>query len=79
MYIRLEKDFYWISIYINDVLHVLLDRSMFIGIQSWLEGDDKYVIEYYFKEGASITTEYNSKDKFEFILRELDSLLRIKK
>lgn len=64
-----------LRIYIRGFLHVHLDRSGPIHMQSWIErGAKTFVIEYT-TGGDTITCEYNSKKIFFSILKQLDGLL----
>lgn len=62
------------KIYINEKLHLLFKDENLNGLQSWIENDNKFVIEFYFKEGKSIIAEYEDRDLWETILKEIDNL-----
>jgi hypothetical protein len=57
----------------DGLIHISFRREDLIGIQSWRWGHDDYWIEYTLK-GGSMLTEYDSKEKFEIILRGLNEL-----
>lgn len=69
--IEIKVLFNTVSVYIDGVLHVRFKKDSWLGVQSWLEGEGKYCIEYYFNT-RSILTEYDSKDKWLAILLELN-------
>ena len=71
MRILVKATMAYLSITINEIPHLFFSLKEFQGFQSWLEGNEKYVIMYYFTNRTKIKTEYNSKEKFEFILNEL--------
>ena len=72
--IRVVLGYYALRIYMSGVLHLRLERSEFFGVSSWIDGGSKFCIEYHMV-GGSITTEYDSRAKFEAILKELDRVL----
>ena len=63
-----------IRIYFGDLLHLHVQRSKLLGIQSWRNGDKNYSIQYVMV-GGTVTTEYDDKEKFEAILKQLDKLI----
>lgn len=64
-----------IVIKFNGLLHVTFKRSNLISIQSWRQGENNYYIEYLFNEGNPLLTDYDSKEKWEEILKELEKVL----
>lgn len=63
----------WIKIFIGDLLHVTFNRHRLIGIQTWIQGDDdKYCVEFTFRGGATILSEYNTRDKWESVIKAID-------
>jgi hypothetical protein len=62
-----------IKIFINDVLHLMIKKDEFTGLQSWIIGDEKktYYIEFYLKSG-DILAEYDNKEKWTKILTLLN-------
>lgn len=62
-----------IRIYINELLHLSLRQDNLLGIQSYVFGysQNDYRIEFYLKE-TTIIVEYDTKDKWEQILRLID-------
>lgn len=73
------------KVYINDVLHLGVKKEEFTGVQSWLNpttpeersvgfGGMKYVIEITTKTNC-IKCEYDSREKWEAILKLLDKHL----
>lgn len=74
-----------LKIYINDVLHICVKKVELVGIQSWLNpttpeersvgfGGTKYVIEITTQTNC-IKCEYDTKEKWESILKLLDKHL----
>jgi hypothetical protein len=72
--IRVVKNTKNIKIYISNSLHLSVKTNEFIGLQSWID-DDYFVIQYYFSDGTTITSEYDIQAKWEAILQQLDSVL----
>lgn len=69
-----------IKIYINDLIHLLIKKDEFIGIQSWImeykligfiQITPKYFIEYITKT-RNILTEYDDIEKWKAILALLN-------
>lgn len=74
MQITITHKFSYLLIEINEIPHLCFKTIDFVGFQSWVDGSEKWVIEYYFASGCKITTEYNSTEKFEPIVKELKRL-----
>jgi hypothetical protein len=68
--IRVETDFYSLSIYINDRLHLKINLKQIIAIQSWINRKNKYIIEYSTKD-QDIRSEYQHKEDWQEILKQL--------
>lgn len=63
-----------IRIYFGGVLHLHLQRPVF-AVQSWvLMKEGKFTIQYT-TAGGEITSEYDSREKWEAILNGLDKIL----
>jgi hypothetical protein len=71
--IVIKSEFSVLKIFIDETLHLYLDKDKLLGIQSWIS-NDKYLIEYTLI-GNTITTEYNSHEKWVFILNLLNENL----
>jgi hypothetical protein len=74
MEIEVRPTFDRIAVLINGIPHLSLDREKLVGFQSWKE-NTRYTIEWTFSEGAVIITEYDDKDKWSAILKEVDVIL----
>ena len=75
MTITVALTFDRIVIYFDDVPHLSLQRDKLLGFQSWKDyGGKRYVIEWTL-DGASISTEYDSAEKWASILQQVDALL----
>ena len=64
-------------------MHLCINRRKLLGIQSWVDsasekeiqkgfGDKKWVIEFTFKNGKRIVSEYDIVTKWKYILKLLD-------
>lgn len=60
------------KIYINNILHLFILIPNLSGVQSWRE-NNCYYIEYTFKEGESIVSEY-TYDNWVTVLELIDTL-----
>ena len=74
MNVKIILDNYF-KVYIDDFLHLCIKNNHIIGIQSWKEtGINIWKIEYYIGDKIYLT-EYDSKKKWESVLKELDKIL----
>lgn len=71
---RVVLDHYAIRIYFGEILHLHIDRSKLLGMQSWTDGNFDYSIEYVMR-GGSVRTEYSDRGTWEAILKSLDGIL----
>lgn len=73
--IEVTQEFEAIVIRINGALHLWLDRKNLRAINSWIMlGRRQWFIEYVM-DGATFTTDYNVREKWEEILRQLEAVL----
>lgn len=64
------------KIYFNDTLHLAFSRREVIGLQSWTF-TGVFSIELTFRNGATITTEYDDVDKWKQILQLIEGELTL--
>jgi hypothetical protein len=69
--VKIVKKNNFIYIYISTLLHLVFKTDTYIGFQSWID-EDYYIIEHYFNNGTTIKSKYDTKDKWQAILKELD-------
>lgn len=64
------------EIYINDVLHLSIQRNLYGGLRSWREPMDKYQykIQITLKECQPMLLEYDTAEKWEQVLKELQKI-----
>ena len=74
MNIKSNSDSDYIKIYFDDVLHIKIEKIEIVGIQSY-KHKGKYYIEYSFKSGVVIESEYDNIEKWEVILKILDKII----
>ncbi len=67
-----------IVIRFHGLIHLHLRRSKYIGFQSWMQGEKNYLIEYSM-DGGSVLCEYDSREKWETIIRGLERVLLLEK
>lgn len=62
-----------IKIYMAGKLHLCIRRGTLLGFQSWISGEQnqRFFIEYYVNK-RSITTEYDTEEKWTSVLKILD-------
>lgn len=64
-----------LRIYIDDLPHVIIGGWP-AAMSSWIErGQTNFVIEFTLDDGASVTCEYEKREMFVEILRQLDKVL----
>lgn len=73
---KIVTNYHTIRIYFDDTLYMLINRKYFIGIQSWIEGGDRFCIEFY-THNTSILTEFDCIKKWKMLLEEIDKNLTI--
>lgn len=73
--IEVTPEFESIAIRIGGVLHLWFDRSKLLGVQSWVKtGRRQFFIELTM-EGGVITSDYDTQEKWETILSQLQAVL----
>lgn len=73
--VRYVPDVSTIKIVIDDLPHLILQRSELVGIQSWIAvGDKMWCIEFYTTHNT-ILCEYESQELWEKILKLLNKHL----
>lgn len=73
--IEVVPEFEAIIVRIGGVMHLWFERPKLLGVQSWvMVGKRQFFIELVM-DGGSITTDYDSREKWEAILRGLESVL----
>ena len=72
-----KKDFRSFRVYIDGLLHMCVPTQEFAGLKTWVDGDDNctYFIEFNLKSGGLLTTEYESKELWVEILKQLDDII----
>lgn len=78
MTVRIEvtPEFEAIAVRLNGVLHLWIDRTKFLGLSSWIiEGRCQFFIEVVM-EGGNITTDYDTREKWETVLAGIQSILQ---
>jgi hypothetical protein len=63
-----------VKIFISGILHIYFRREHLRGLQSWQFGKDQFVIEVKLKD-ATLTLEYDQREKWTAILTALDTCL----
>lgn len=68
--VKVETNFYSLSIYLDNCLHFKIKLKEVIAIQGWINREDKYIIEYSTAQ-TSIKCEYQHRAVWETILNQL--------
>lgn len=70
------SDFKNLKIFINDILHLSIEKKNYRGLQSWISGSlyHNYYIELYIKD-IKIRLEYDKEDIWKTILDLLNKNL----
>lgn len=77
MIITINKEGPIVKIHYDGLLHISFDREKFLGFQGYLDLDKSrapYCIEIILV-GNTIMAEYNSREKWEQILKAIDELI----
>lgn len=56
------------KIYFADVLHLAFVRRDFVGLQTW-KSTGLYTLQLTMRDGAEITAEYDTEDKWQSVIR----------
>lgn len=66
----------YIKIYINNILHIIINRDFFLSVRSWIYklDSDPYFIEINFKYGKT-TYQYDTKEKWIEVLNIINKYL----
>lgn len=65
----------YIRIYINGLLHLAIKEENLVAIQSYVSGTDaRYCIDYILKD-SYITSNYDTREKWQAVLKLLDENL----
>lgn len=64
--------FSYIKIYFNNGLLFACKKDEFIGMQAWVDGGNKWIIEMYTTHN-SILMEFDTKEKWEAVLTAIDT------
>ena len=77
MNVFIKKTNNQIKIYINDLLHLCIKIDEYIGMQSWIDDYSKYRynINFNFKNNTDILCEYDDRNLWVSILKQLDLAL----
>jgi hypothetical protein len=73
--IEVTPEFEAIVIRIGGIMHLWIDRTKLLGVQSWVKtGRRQFFIEFAMESGC-ITSDYDTREKWEAILSQLQSVL----
>ena len=72
--VKVTRDFYDLRIYFGDVLHLHIDNSKLLGMQSWTDSPNSFTIEYTLA-GGTLRTEYTTEAKWLKVLEGLEAVL----
>lgn len=61
-------------ILIHGNLHLAVDTTKLIGLQTWYYNPNFMYVEYYFKDGTKMKSEYNSEDLWMEVVKELNNI-----
>lgn len=74
MKLEIEINHYDIRVMIEGLPCVYILRKEFVGFQSWNDDESMFVVEFYTKTNK-ITTEWDTREKWEQVLKELNNKL----
>jgi hypothetical protein len=64
-----------VTLSFNGITHLRVKRSAFVAFQTWIEGEGHYRIEIVLTGGSAIRTEYDTRDKWVWVIEQLEKLL----
>lgn len=64
-----EQDY--LRVYFNGVMHLSLYIGGLVGVQSYVESASWYCIEYTFEKGAMIRSQYDNKEVWSEVLKQI--------
>lgn len=68
----------YVKIYINNILHLAINRKKLDNVQTWkndINEQSIYYLELSYKNGTKVIAEYNNIEKFQSVLKLIDSNL----
>jgi CRISPR/Cas system Type II protein with McrA/HNH and RuvC-like nuclease domain len=74
MKIEVQLNHYDLRVLIDSLPHVYILRKDFVGYQGWADDNTMFIVEYYTTHNK-IRTEFDSKQKWEEILKALNEKL----
>ena len=63
------------KVYVNNTLHLFIRQKELNGFESWIETENKFVIQFNFKNGEVMLSEYDNKNIWQEILKNLDNII----
>lgn len=63
------------KVYLNNILHLFIRQKELNAFESWIETENKFVIQFSFKNGKKMLCEYDNKHIWEQVLKELDNII----
>jgi hypothetical protein len=63
------------KIYFDDICHLAYVRSHVVGFQTWFSPPSMYSLEITFRDGATILTEYDDKEKWKTVIKLIEDNL----
>lgn len=59
----------------NGITHLRIKRSAYRALQAWIYGENTYCVEVVLADNASIRTEYDTAEKWKWVIEQLERLL----
>lgn len=72
--VKIAQSFLWIKVYINGKLHLSVRKDELVGLQSWIEGEGCWCIDWELKD-KTIYCEYSDIQIWSDILSEADKIM----
>ena len=71
--VKVKTNFYSLTITINNLTHLKININQLYGYQSWVDRENKCIIQYYCKNG-NIKCEYQDMKLWKDILKKLEGV-----
>lgn len=72
--VKIAQSYLWIKVYIKGKLHLSVKKDELVGLQSWIEGENRWCIDWELKD-KTISCEYSDIQIWSDILSEADKIM----
>lgn len=74
--LRIAQTFGYVKLYFGEVLHLAFLRDEVVALQTWrVTRNSKLCVELTMRDGACVTCEYDSREKWAEVIALLDGVI----